>query len=51
MRETWRPKPPYVDLAFGACDVYAADVDNPSWAGKWKPSIHMPRDSLGFRFE
>lgn len=23
--------------------AFAADGDKPSWAGKWRPSIHMPR--------
>lgn len=23
--------------------TYAADGDKPSWAGRWRPSIHMPR--------
>lgn len=50
VRETWTPIPNMKPAGYfsdpkwiNRVAWYAADNDRPTWGGKWKPSIHMPR--------
>ena len=52
VRETWspigemRPSGYFTDPKWIGRDFfYAADHDKPTWAGSWRPSIHMPREA------
>lgn len=50
VRETWAPIPEMKPSGYftdpkwkDRVAWYAADNDKPTWGGKWRPSIHMPR--------
>lgn len=58
VRESWTPIPAMKPSGYftdpkwvNRTCWYAADNDRPTWGGKWRPSIHMPRSESRITLE